>query len=75
VYKRQTIFKELEIAANDMIMKKIIPESKKIETDIQKKYKATADSTIPVKNLGSASIHDVLILHVIRQLLGQSLLC
>jgi hypothetical protein len=63
------IFKELEIAANDMIMKKIIPEMKKVETNIQKKYKTTADSTMYVKNLGSAFIHDVL-----RQLLGQSLL-
>lgn len=63
------IFKELEIAANDMIMKKIIPEMKKVETAIQKKYKTTADSTMFVKNLGSAFIHDVL-----RQLLGQSLL-
>lgn len=63
------IFKELEIAANQMIMKKIIPEMKKVENKIHNKYKVDDHSTMNVKNFGTAMIHDVF-----RQILGQELL-
>lgn len=63
------IFKELEIAANEMIMKKIIPEMKKVQDRIYKKYNVDDYSTMNVRNFGTAMIHDVF-----RQLIGQSML-
>ena len=67
--KADKICKELEIAANEMIMKKIIPEMQKLEKKLHKKYGTTPTSTMNVENLGTAMIHDVF-----RQLLGQGML-
>jgi len=67
--KADAIFKELEISANQLIMKKIIPEMKKVQDKIYKKYEVDDYSTMSVKHFGSAMIHDVF-----RQILGQKLL-
>lgn len=63
------IFKDLQISTNDMIMKSIIPQMKKIEDKIISKYKINKNSRMSISNLGTAYIHDVF-----RQLLGQELL-
>lgn len=63
------VFKDLEIASNEMIMKNIIPLMKKTEEKIVKKHKIGKNARMNVDYLGTAYIHDVF-----RQFLGQSLL-
>ena len=63
------IFKDMEIVANKIVMKTLIPAIKKEEEKINKKYKTSTQSTIFVKNLGTAFFHDIL-----RQLVGQQIL-
>lgn len=63
------VFKDLEIAANDMIMKDIIPKMKKIEEKLKSKHGLKKQANMSVKNFGTAYIHDIF-----RQILGQQLL-
>ncbi len=65
---KDAIIKDLQIAANDMIMKTIIPKMKSVESKLEKKHKIDKNVTMGVKNLGSAMMHDVF-----RELIGQGL--
>ena len=67
--KADEIFKDLEIAANDMIMNTIIPKMKKIQDSIEKKHQIKKNARMAVDYMGTAYIHDVF-----RQLLGQNIL-
>lgn len=68
--KADKIFKDLEIAANKIVMKTLIPAITAEEIKINKKYKTTSNqSTMFVKNFGTAFLHDIL-----RQLVGQQIL-
>lgn len=63
------VFKDLQIATNDMIMKTIIPGMKKYQDKIVKKYKLGKSARMNVDYFGTAYIHDVF-----RQLIGQEML-
>lgn len=64
-----SIFKELEIATNDIIMKTIIPKMKSYEDKIGNKYKLSKGANMFVRNFGVAYVHDIF-----RQLIGQEML-
>lgn len=63
------IFKDFEIATNDVIMKTIIPAMKKYEDKIVKKYKLGKSARMSIDYFGTAYLHDVF-----RQLIGQEML-
>jgi hypothetical protein len=65
---KKDIMKDLQIEANKMIMDTIIPKMQSIEAKLYKKHKIDKSTTIGVKNLGSAMMHDVF-----RELIGQGL--
>ena len=66
------IFKDIEIASNSIVMNTILGEIKKHEKKIYKKYGkygVNEHSTMFVRHLGSAMIHDIF-----RQVIGHSIL-
>jgi hypothetical protein len=65
---KDAIVKSLQIAANDLIMKTIIPAMKKTEDTLMKEHNLTKDSTMNVKGYGTAMLHDVF-----REIIGQGL--
>jgi len=62
------VFKDLRIAANDIVMKTLIPKMKQVEQSVIKKHKLGKTANMFVKNYGTAAMHDIL-----RELIGQEL--